>query len=192
MGSNAGGRPVPGCPVETLRERRSTILADWLARIADSYSEEMSGLLLNETDPFRNPVGGTLRLALPTLLDEILAGTESAAMLQALNDIVQIRAVQDFTPAQAVAFVFQLKDVFREQLRCLPQRHGEGLALESLMNRVDRMALRAFDHFVACREAIYRVKVNEIKRRTFMIERTHPACAAPREEEEVGGNQDSG
>lgn len=152
---------------EALERKRSAILKEWIARTLQSYADQTSRFLLDEKDPFRNPVGHALKEGLPVLFDELVGGMDAARITPALDSIVRIRAVQDFTASQAVAFVFLLKRIVHEELA------GENLA--ALEERIDELALLAFDLFMKCREKIYEIKANEARRRVFVMERAQRA-----------------
>ena len=53
---------------------------------------------------------------------------------------------EDFTAAQAVAFVFLLKRILRDPARD---------------ERIDALALRAFDLYMQCREKIWEIKAKQ-------------------------------
>jgi hypothetical protein len=178
---------MSGEGIEPLRDilaaKRHAIIQEWLARTARTYPEHMSRFLLQERDPFRNPVGHTLREGLPVLLDGLLGGADAATVESVLDGIVRIRAVQDFTPAQAVAFIFLLKPVIRDARSgpphpsCAPwkggEEKGEGVApveaLAALDARVDELALLAFDLFMRCRERMSEIRVGEARRRVGLL-----------------------
>jgi hypothetical protein len=107
-----------------------------------------------------------------------------------LDGIVRIRAVQDFTAGQAVAFIFLLKRVIREELKgeVRVQPGGDGLA--AVEERIDEMALLAFDLFMKCRERIYEIRVNEAKRRLGLWLKRQ-AVAGRTGESENRGNGDA-
>ena len=144
---------------------RQPILDDWLARIANSYPAQTARFLLNERDPFRNPVGSTFKENLPPLIDAVFGETDTAAAGPPLESMMRMRAVQDFTPGQAVGFLFLLKKVIRERLR---PRGDEQVILE---NRIDELALAAFDLYVKCREQINEIKLNEARRSLYVAMR---------------------
>lgn len=148
-----------------VAERRDAILREWLERTLRSYPEQTSVFLRGEKDPFRNPVGHTLREGLAVLLDEFLGEMDEARISPALDSIVRIRAVQDFTPSQAVGFLFPLREILREKLP------DADLAMRE--SRLDRLILRAFDLYAECREKIFEIKADEARRRYFLLERVH-------------------
>ena len=157
--------------VEAVAARREAIVQEWLARTLQSYPEHTARFLGREKDRFRNPVGHTLKEALPALFDALLGGMGAAKVAPLLDGIVRIRAVQDFTAAQAVAFVFLLKRVVRGELGNEVQGGLAGEELEALEARIDEMALLAFDLFMTCRERIYQIRADEAKRRVYLQER---------------------
>ena len=172
--------------VETLTGRKEAVVSQWLARALHTYPEHTSRFLHQEKDRFRNPIGHAFREALAALLDELLGGMNAGRITQVLDGIVRIRAVQDFTPARAVGFVFLLKGTIRDALHSPPhptslavggEDKGEGGrrpdALTDLEDRIDEMALLAFDVFMRCREQLYEVRANEARRRLTILERMH-------------------
>jgi len=156
---------------KALTARKGAIIRAWLAQTLHTYPDHSSRFMAHEPDPFRNPVGHTLKEALSVLFDELLGDMNPETIMPLLEGIVRIRAVQDFTAAQAVAFVFLLKKVLREEIKDAVAGSPGASDLESLEDRIDEMALLAFDLFMRCRERIYEVRVNETKRRLYLLER---------------------
>ena len=161
------GRPL----LEALAAKKGAILDAWLARTLASYPEHTSRFLSREKDPFKNPVGRTLAEAFSALFDRFVEGADGALLSPLLDPIVRIRAVQDFSAGQAVAFVFLLKPVVRETLKPERQHDPSGEDLAAVEARIDEMALCAFDLFMQCREQLHQIKANEAKRRLFVLER---------------------
>jgi hypothetical protein len=157
--------------LEALAAKKSAVIKAWLTGTIQTYPEHTFGFLSQEKDPFRNPVGHTLAEAFPAIFDQLVGGSDAATLSRLLDPIVRIRAVQDFSAAQALAFVFLLKKVIREAMRGEIRGHPNGDGLASVEARIDEMALIAFDQFMRCREQIYEIKTNEAKRRLFVLER---------------------
>jgi hypothetical protein len=156
---------------KALANQRSAIVDKWFERLLGTYPESTTKFLSQEKDPFQNPVGHTLKEGLSNLFDGLMQPIDVASLAPMLDGIVRIRAVQDFTASQALAFPFLLKQIIRTEFAADVQRYSsELLALEA---RIDKLALLAFDLFVRCREQMYELKVNEIKRRSFVLERAH-------------------
>ncbi|NNK01255.1 MAG: RsbRD N-terminal domain-containing protein, partial [Desulfatitalea sp.] len=95
-----------------------------------------------------------------TLIELLSASPDPAADRQALDPIIRIRAIQDFTASRAVRFVFDLKAIIHAQI---PDAQGQA----QLDARIDELALTAFDLYMSCREKIYDLKANEVKQRTY-------------------------
>ena len=147
-------------------ETKHAILQDWLAQAAHTWPEQMAQTLLDVRDPFHNAVGCALREALPELLDAVLADEWPQGTGAALDRLVRIRAVQDFTASQAVSFLLLLKPVLRTRL---------GGCVETLEGRVDRLLLMAFDLFTGCREQARQIQLDEARRRVYLGERVAAA-----------------
>jgi len=186
---NRGGA---GALAEVLAAKKDAIVQEWLARTLRTYPGHTAAFLGRKTDRFRNPVGHTLREALPALFDEILGEMDPVKLAQLLDGIVRIRAVQDFTAAQAVAFVLLLKQVVRDELRGAGQGGAVWQGLAALEDRIDEVMLLAFDLFMGCRERLYRIRANEAQRRAFLLEKmqgTRPPLGRPLPAEGNGGRR---
>lgn len=154
---------------DLLAEKKTSILGQWFDVIIESYPPETTKFLKSQDNRFTNPVGAAIFQGISDIYDEILKGSTNGSISMYLDNIIKIRAVQDFTPSQAVAFVLLLKKVIREELRAEiaeKQLSDEILSLEST---IDNLALSAFDIYMKCREKIYDIKANEVKRSTFRL-----------------------
>lgn len=153
----------PSPPPALTPEVREAIVREWLAWVLAEYPEQSSRFFRSELDPFRNPVGHALRQGLAVLVDELTDGFDPAKVTPVLDEIVHIRAVQDFSASQAVGFIFLLKPVLR--------KHLAGAALERLERRIDALALAAFDLYMQCREKAAEIRVQEARRRVYLLEK---------------------
>jgi len=146
-----------------LTERKAAVVDRWLATILESYPSQTQKFLVKERDPIANPVGQTFARALGPLFDALLAspGVERAAVEPHLDPIVRIRAVQEFSPSEALSFVFELKRVIRAELR---EDAPSGLA--AFDERIDKLALIAFEVYLICVKKMYQIRVDEMRRRT--------------------------
>lgn len=129
------------------------ILEQWIARTIQSYPSAAIAFLSGQEDPFRNPVGHTLRRSLTVLFEQLTGEMDTGCIAPALDAIVRIRAVQDLTASQAVGFVFLLKSVLRER--------GAECDRVALDERIDRLALMAFDKYMQCREKLSEIRAKE-------------------------------
>jgi hypothetical protein len=149
-----------------LAERKDVLLAAWLARTFETYPSSSRDFLAGEKDPFRNPVGHTLREGLANMLDGLLGARDVGDLVPQFEPLVRLRAVQDFTPSAALSFLFLLKDVAREEVTRLRDPLVTEIAV--LETRIDQLALALFDLYMKCREEILRIQVNAAKRSVFV------------------------
>jgi len=148
---------------ELLSEKRADIIKRWLELMLETYHSDSRRFLKKRKDPFANPVGTTFTAEIEKLYNAFLKGADEAGHSPALEKIIRIRAVQDFTPAQAVAFVFLLKGIVRAELGREIENPSNMKALLDLDSKVDALALRAFDIYGKCREDIYDIRTNEVR-----------------------------
>ncbi len=149
---------------------RDAIAQEWLERTAATYPRQTVQLLLREQDAFRNPIGHALRKELPVLTAELLGEMDQTRLAAALESIVRIRAVQNFSASESVGFVFLLKPILRERWT---GGEADRAAVEA---RIDAAALMAFDLYMKCREKIYEVVADEARRRVARLEQIYLAA----------------
>lgn len=146
-----------------LSKKRSTIIKKWHEVIVGSYPSGTQRFFRKEKDQFANPVGHVIDTEIGVLYDEIMKKGDSDKIASCLDSIIRVRAVQDFKPSQAVSFVLQLKDVIRKVLQGEAPLNGLSGELQTLENRIDEIALLAFDIYSQCRQKIYEIRVHEVK-----------------------------
>ncbi len=160
-----------------LPQKRAAILERWFQLVLGTYPADTSRFLKQEKDRFINPVGYAISQEIEALYDELLQGMNSDKLADCLDNIIRIRAVQDFSPSQTIAFIFLLKKAIREELA---SEITENRVFEELLkfeSRIDKLVLLAFDIYMKCREKVFEIRVNEVKaerERVFkLLERTN-------------------
>ena len=153
-----------------LKEKKPAILKKWFDAVADTYPENTSGFLKKQKAQFANPVGYTLAEGLDGLFDALLKGMIPETVKTCLDGIVRIRAIQDFPPSEALAFIFQLKKIVRQELGGeILLKPGMTDELAAFDSTIDDLALFAFDIYMKCREKIYELKAKEATNMTFRL-----------------------
>ncbi|NVL90411.1 MAG: RsbRD N-terminal domain-containing protein [Desulfobacterales bacterium] len=151
---------------DLLLQKRSHIVKKWCDVILQTYPEESQGFLRKQKDRFANPVGHTIFEGIESIYDELLQETESGKISLFLDNIVRVRAVQDFSPSQAVGFVFGLKKVIRKELKSEILKEGIAEEWAAFESKIDGLALLCFDIYTACRQKMFDIKVDSVRRQT--------------------------
>jgi hypothetical protein len=149
---------------DRLRERSSAIAGRWLGDTLNTYSGDASAAFKRQKDPFANPVGHALRVGLNAVVAALVEGEEPDEICPHLDEIIRIRAIQEFAPSEALSFVFLLKEATRAELGKAVGEPSVAAELAEFEGRIDRIGLLAFDSYVASREKVYQLRVNEVKR----------------------------
>ena len=166
-----------------LFQKKKAILKKWFQLILNTYPEEAAQFMNREKDPFDNPVGSTIGKGIEDLFEALQRKIDPKTVSSSLDRIIRIRAIQDFSPSQAINFIFILKDVLREELKSELQDANILKEVFELESRIDELALIAFDIFMKCREKIYELKANEIKNRYFrLLQRANLLTEVPEQE----------
>jgi hypothetical protein len=155
---------------DCLVTNKPAILKKWFNEITDAYLPETARVLKHTKEQFANPMGHTFYQGIEGIYDELLGDMNQDRLTACLDDIVRIKAVQEFTPAQAIAFIFTLKKLVRGELEPevrklkVEDQHLIHQELSAFDARIDFLALLSFDIYIRCREKIYQLRINEIKR----------------------------
>jgi len=153
-----------------LLKKRDNILRAWYEIILDAYPEETSQIFRKEKDRFSNPVAFSVSDGIEKLFDGLIEKKAAEQVAALLDNLIRIRAVQDFTPAQALSFVFLLKNVVRDALAGEIEGNTELFTeLLEFESQVDRQALYTFNVYMKCRERLYDIRAREARRNTFRL-----------------------
>jgi hypothetical protein len=152
-----------------LRDRQNAIVQRWTADILATYPEEATAAFGRETDRFANPVGYSVRTGTRGIVAALGDDLDPARLRAALREIIQVRAIQEFSPSQAVGFVFRLKDVIRAELAGETADPQVASALAALDGPIDHLALLAFEVYTECRERVYQLRLGELRRRVGWV-----------------------
>ena len=149
-----------------LAQERKAILDRWKKSLLEAYPTELTSFLTGVDDRFRNPVGYTLVQGLDRIYESLAGWAGDGTAESAIEDIIRIRAVQDFSPSDAVGFMMPLKAFVGEAAEKAGRKGTAGTdafraEVARVETEIDRMTLFAVDCYVKCREAIFQVRVRE-------------------------------
>ena len=170
---------------DLLSERKTAIVKKWFDLILQDYPADATDFFKKQKNRFTNPVGHTISQGIGELFEELVHSQDSDKICSCLDDIIRIRAVQDFSPSRALSFIFLLKKVIREETEKEIRENQLSGELTSLESDIDRIALLAFDIYMKCRERIYEIKADEVRRITFrLLQKANLICEV--KEEDLG------
>lgn len=173
-----------------LSDKKSDILNLWIDHILDTYPADTANFLRDKKNRFTNPVGHSVSEGAEGIFDDLLNGRRQESVPVFLDNIIRIRAIQEFTPSQAISFVFFLKKIIRAELA--KEAGGKGLSagLTLLEDQIDSLGLLAFDIFMRCREKLYDIKANETRHMTFrLLQKANMICEKPAEDPDVADSK---
>ncbi len=152
-----------------LSEKKQKILQKWFDLILETYPPDTASFLKSQKNRFGNPVGHTISEGIEVILEELSGGMDFERVSPFLDSIIRIRAIQDFTPSQALSFIFLLKKVIREELANEIREHQLLEELLVIESKIDALANISFDIYMKCREKIYKLKANDLRNRTSRL-----------------------
>jgi hypothetical protein len=143
-----------------LAQREAAIVASWVDHVVNTYAPDSAHFYKNQKDQFANPVGVTFSESLANVFCALRTGADRDVLSQHLDPVLRIRAIQAFTPAEALAFIVDLKPILRSQFKDVLEEEGIRKALARFEDQIDAMLLIAFDVYSLCREKIFELKVS--------------------------------
>ncbi len=152
-----------------LEKKRDPIIKKWFDSAINTYPLDTSRFLKTQKNEFSNPVGNTLSNGMAVLFDELVKGPDQEKVISVLDPIIRIRAIQDFSPSKALAFILSVKKIVRETLHkeIKNSKGGFDKDLITFDQKVDELLLLAFDIFMGCREKIFDLRANEEKSKVY-------------------------
>ena len=146
-----------------LEQNKETIIAKWIEEIIDTYEPEMIKFLHKENNQFANPVRNTIITSANNIYAAIIDRKQIDKSFPGLEDLIKLRAVQDFSPSHAVLFMFQLKNIINNTVEISDQFEISIKQLIEFNNYLDTLIQIAFDVYTDCRSKIYELRIKEIK-----------------------------
>ena len=141
-----------------LEKNKKEIIDQWFLVTINSYPQDTAKFFKKLKNRFDNPVGAATAQSLEETFDLMIQKEFNADKVEtALDSIIRIRAVQDFSASKAVSFIFELKQIIKTVLN-----EDRDIAFDA---KIDQTALAAFNRFMKCRENIFLLKATESKRR---------------------------
>src|SRR3989339_1902397 len=138
---------------ELLIENKTVVLDKWINSVLATYPLDSTNFLTRQKDRFANPIGSSVSKGLSDLINAFCSEADGLAELSSdVEHLIKIRAVQDFSPSAAIGFVYDLKVIVFEL--CQKEKQYNLLVEEWLdfSAKVDRLALKVFDLYMASRE----------------------------------------
>lgn len=151
----------------TLARRDADIIDKWFDLVVSTYPPDTARFIKSKKDPFANPVGQTTRKGLATVFRQLCGDMDHESIVAALDPIIRIRAVQDFTPSGAVAFIPDLKQIIRALLKSETTTFETLSDLVAFERRIDRLTLIGFDIYMVCREQVAQLRVSTEREKIY-------------------------
>lgn len=158
---------------DLVAEKQKEIAAKWVEAVNGTYPFGTIGFLRTKKDPFVNPVGQRNSAAAETFVSSLLDDEPDAEALGAvIDEFIKVRAVQNFSPEDAVGIILALKPIISEilgdNLTTYIKEHGLG-EYQLLEGHIDALTLLAFGSYTRSREKLADLRIDEFKRRHSQI-----------------------
>ena len=147
-----------------IADHKKAIVKQWIESTIRTYPAETAPFFLREKDRFANPVAALISKSLESVIESLISQASDDELAECLDSAIRTRAIQDFTPSQAVVFIFLLKQIVRDVVGAGDKKDE---FFKELDQKVDELALIGFDRYMACREKIFELRAYEARNRTF-------------------------
>lgn len=170
---------------DLLVKEKTAITEKWKKLLVDTYPPETQQFLRTQKNPFSNPLGDSIDEGLEGLVDTLFQSKDPDSgdrFSEFLDRVIRIRAVQGYSPSTTIGFVFLLKTAVREVLGQAIREKQLYEELLSFEEKIDGLALLSFNIYMQCRETLFEIKVDEIRRRNSrLVERACQKYGMPHE-----------
>ena len=144
-----------------MAKQKASILHRWTGLVFETYQPDTATMLKARGDRFANPVSYNVSYNLGMVLDGLISGQEAGTLFPYLEDVIKVRAVQDFTPESATSFMVLLKKAIASEVNA-----GKGAPLFKqdlavLEKRIDLLSDACSDIYTECRRRIENIKAGE-------------------------------
>ena len=157
---------------DIISARRDAAIQKWTDAVYATYPFETTGFIRTQTDQFANPVGHATRRAAAVIYDAATGQDVDMDEVQdAVAGLIRVRAVQDLKPEKAVGVIFLYKPVLRELFLVDMLAAGDFQKFLDMGDRLDALALMAFNMYLADREQVYAERVAQQRREGSQIRR---------------------
>lgn len=166
---------------QEVEKHKPQLIKDWFQATIETYPQETARILGKDSNRFDNPIGAVTRETIEDVVNHITEDFTPDTLETKLDPIIRIRAVQAFSAADAVSFIFELKDI-----------GARILDKESVLDfhrLVDQIALAGFNRFMKCKEEVFLLKATESKRRIHRAFERAGLVAEMSEEELLGSRK---
>ncbi len=149
---------------DIISARRQRWIEKWLDALMQTYPDESARFFKDTTDPFANPVGATMKKGISELFDVVTAAAfDPEAAHAALEPMIRVRAIQEFSPSQAVGFVTEIKSIIRRDAGRSKAAHPQAEKLQQIGDHADRALLAAFDIYMNCKKKVYELRARQAR-----------------------------
>ena len=159
-----------------LEKNRPASLKKWLGEIFDTYPSDTSRFLQGEMDIFANPVGHAITANAECVLKGLIRGDDPRALSAYLEQIIRIRAVQDFTPSEAVSFIASLKTVITGQLKTEINKYNLCDEWGKFETRIDSLTQCAYELHTEMKKRIDLIRTKEMDKSEAFAKRLIKSC----------------
>ena len=96
---------------QLFESKKASILHEWFNATVNQYPPKTAKFLQNETDQFANPMGRIYQNELNHILEGIINQKDVSSLSINLENIIKIKAVQEFSPSESLSFLFSLRNI---------------------------------------------------------------------------------
>jgi len=153
--------------IELLNKKKQAIVRNWIELILNSYPAEAANFLKLKKNQFGNPIGHIITTNANKIFDELVNKRDFENIKVLLDEIIKIRAVQSFSPSQAVGFILDLKKAIRDELKIELSGKTVSDELLNFESFIDQIVFLGFDLYMESREKVFKIRVNEIRSKSF-------------------------
>lgn len=143
--------------------RRAALVQTWYEATLRSYFPTADAAFLGHAS-FAHPVGQNFHQAMTAIIDGLADGLAREAFAAPLDRIIRILAVQELPAGMSVRFLALLRRQLLAEAALSPAEKS------ALADRIDDLTETAVEIWLECRETLYTLRINELRKRIQLLE----------------------
>jgi thiol-disulfide isomerase/thioredoxin len=146
-----------------LKPHLKEIAEEWFREVINTYPDESVKFLMKDKKKFANPVGFNISQEISAITEELITFEDNDLLIESIDNLMRIRAVQDMKPSQATAIFLPLKEIIEKYL--VVKKGNNIKEYIEMCRRIDYLTSLGFDSYVKMVKKIYDIKSNEVEKR---------------------------
>lgn len=147
-----------------VNQKKPQILSKWKSAALTSFANHDGLKGRKPQGRFSDPIDYVVEKSTGDIFECLIKPENNVNLHDSLQEICRLIAIQENSPSEALNFIFELKQIIRDELQTEIDLDHWAMEIWNLDKYIDQIGLLAFNIYSDCRAQIYELRIDEIKR----------------------------